>query len=179
MRTMCFIDGENLVFRYQDMVKAGRKPNSSVIHIPDVFAWHIHLRSDDKGVIRVNYYTSAVGTDEKIDKLRDEIGKHVVTPAGHGRRICAHVFKKRKSSNKAKLVDISLTIDALRQVYGDHVDTLFLFSGDADFVPLVKEIMRNGKQVVIGALSSGLSPEMRRIGDQFVDLDDWFFEHVK
>jgi uncharacterized LabA/DUF88 family protein len=179
MRTMTFIDGENLVFRFQDMCKSGRKPNSSTKHISDVFVWHQHLRGEDKNPVRVNYYTSAVGTDEKLDDLRDKIGNTIVAGAGYGRRPCAHVFKKPKSSNKAKLVDISITIDALRHVYGNQVDTVFLFSGDGDFVPLVKEIMRNGKQVVIGAFSSGLSPEMKRIGDQFVDLDAWFFEPVK
>jgi uncharacterized LabA/DUF88 family protein len=179
MRTMSFIDGENLVFRYQDMCKAGRNPNSTVRHVPDVFVWHPHLRGEDRNPIRVNYYTSAVGTDEKLNQLHDEIGNTIVAGAGYGRRPCAHVFKKAKSSNKAKLVDISLTIDALRHVYGDQVDTVFLFSGDGDFVPLVKEIMRNGKQVVIGALSSGLSAEMRRVGDQFIDLDEWFFEPPK
>lgn len=173
---MCFIDGENLVFRYQDMCKAGAKPNaSSLKHIPDVFVWHPHLHGDDRGVVRVNYYTSAVGTDEKIDDIRDEIGKHIINPAGFGRRVCAHVFKKPKASQKAKLVDITLSIDVLGHVHRDQVDCIFLFSGDGGFVPLVKEIMRNGKQVIIGALSSGLSQEMRRVGDQFIDIDSWFF----
>lgn len=176
MRTMCFIDGENLVFRYQEMCKAGKTPNTaSVKHIQDVSVWHPHLHGDDRNVLRVNYYTSAVGTDEKINEIREEIGQYVINPAGYGRRVCAHVFKKPKASNKAKLVDITLSIDALGQVHRDQVDCVFLFSGDGDFVPLVKEIMRNGKQVIIGALSSGLSREMRRIGDQFIDIDPWFF----
>lgn len=179
MRTMVFIDGENLVFRFQDMCKSGRKPNSSIEHAPDVFVWHPHLRGEDRNPTRVNYYTSAVGTDEKLNELRDKIGNMIVSGAGYGRRPCAHVFKKLKSSNKAKVVDINLTIDALRHVYADQVDTVFLFSGDGDFVPLVKEIMRNGKQVVIGALSSGLSPKMKRISNQFIDLDAWFFEPPK
>lgn len=176
MRTMCFIDGENLVLRYQDMVKEGLRPNlTSLKHIPDIFVWHDHLRGDHRDVIRVNYYTSAVGSEEAIDLIRDEISKHVIMGAGFGRRIYAHVFKKLRDSKKSKLVDISITIDSLRHVYGDHADTFFLFSGDGDFVPLVKEILRNGKQVVVGALSSGLNQEMRRIGDQFIDLDQWFF----
>lgn len=176
MRTMCYIDGENLVFRYQEMLQSGLKPNSgSLIHLPDVFVWHPHLRGDEKNVIRVNYYTSAVGTDKRIDEVRDQIGKILSTPAGHGRRVCSHVFKKPKASNKSKLVDISITIDALRDVYRDQVDVAFIFSGDGDYIPLIKEMMRNGKQVVVGALSSGLSPEMRRAGDQFIDLDRWFF----
>ena len=175
-RTMSFVDGENLVFRYQDMVQAGLKPNvSSITHISNIFVWHPHLRGEERDVLRVNYYTSAVGDEEKLDEIRDRIAKIITVPSGYGRRVCAHVFKKPKASNKAKLVDITLTIDALRHAHDNQVDTLYLFSGDADFVPLIKEIMRHGKQVVVGALSSGLSPEMRRVGDQFINLDDWFF----
>ncbi len=175
-RTMCFVDGENLVFRYQDMVQAGLKPNaSSITHIPNIFVWHPFLRGEERDVVRVNYYTSAVGDDDKLDQIRDQIGKVITTPSGYGRRVCAHVFKKPKATNKSKLVDITLAIDALRHVHDDQLDTLYLFSGDADFVPLIKEIMRHGKQLVVGALSSGLNPEMRRVGDQFINLDDWFF----
>lgn len=164
------------MFRYQDMLSAGRTRNAeSLTHIPNIFIWHPHLIGDERNVIRVNYYTSAVGTDESIDQIRDKIASVVVNRAGVGRRICPHVFKKPKASNKAKLVDISIAIDALRDVYRDQVDLISLFSGDGDYIPLIKEMMRNGKQVIVGALSSGLHPEMRRVGDQFIDIDPWFF----
>lgn len=173
---MCFIDGANLVSRYQDLLKEGAKPNlESVKHMQDVYGGHPHFDGGDRSMVRLNYYTSAVDTDERIDEIRDEIGPRVINPAGYGRRVCPHVFKKLRSSTKAKVVHINLTNDALRPVDRDQVDCVFLFSGDGDFVPLVKEIMRNGKQVVIGALSSGINPEMRRIGDQFIDIDKWFF----
>jgi hypothetical protein len=67
---MCFIDHENPVFRYQDMCTAGRKPNShSVVHMPDVFVWRPHIRGEESTVVRVDYYTSAVGSDEKTGQI--------------------------------------------------------------------------------------------------------------
>ena len=85
------------------------------------------------------------------------------------------MFAMMYITKKTKLVDITLAIDALRHTHSNHVDRIVLYSGDGDYVPLVKEIMRAGKQVVVGALSSGLNPEMRLVADQFIDLDEWFF----
>lgn len=70
----------------------------------------------------------------------------------------------------------SLTIDALRHTYNDSMDILYFISGDGDYVPLVQEVMRQGKKVIVGALSDGLNPELRRIPDEFIDLDRVFFK---
>jgi len=38
-RLMAFVDGENLVCRFQAMRDAGRIPHDDMLHIPDVVAW--------------------------------------------------------------------------------------------------------------------------------------------
>src|SRR5258708_1187084 len=69
-------DGENLVFRYQNLLKS-RKLNPSVTHIEDVFVWHPNLAEMMHGwsLMRVNYYTSAVGDEVSIAKLEHTISK--------------------------------------------------------------------------------------------------------
>lgn len=156
---------------------ASRSTNPSVVHIRDVFVWHQHM-----GVVagwstlRINYYTSATATDDKIAGLEEQISKVPVNknyePAG---QVCPRVFKKEAKSKKTKLVDISVTIDALRHSYHRQVDAIWLFSGDGDYLPLIKEIMRNGTQVWLGAFSDGLNPALPRAVDRFIDLDPWFF----
>jgi uncharacterized LabA/DUF88 family protein len=47
--------------------------------------------------------------------------------------------------------------------------------GDSDYVPLVQEVMRQGVQVWVAALSSGLSSSLRHAADGFYDLDPVFF----
>jgi uncharacterized LabA/DUF88 family protein len=89
--------------------------------------------------------------------------------------MCPRVFKKPSNSKKAKLVDISICIDALRHSNNRDVDAIFLLSGDSDYMPLIKEVMRNGTQVWLGAFSSGLSRKLRPLVDQFIDLDPLFF----
>ena len=46
-------------------------------------------------------------------------------------------------------------------------------TGDGDYIPLIQEIMRQGKQVIVGALSNGLNPKLRVVADNFIDLDCW------
>jgi uncharacterized LabA/DUF88 family protein len=56
------------------------------------------------------------------------------------------------------------------------MDILFLLAGDGDYIPLIEEVMRQGKQVHLGAFSDGLSPRLPHIADEFVDLDKYFFD---
>ena len=181
-RTIIFADGENLAIRYQELLKT-KKLNPNVKYIPDVFVWHQNVstcRAWD--LIRVSYYTSMVGDDDAVNKLRNEIAavrypyrtniEHVYTVEG---RMCPHVFKRSNKSQKSKIVDISLAIDVLRHTYNDSLDIVFLLSGDGDYLPIIKEVMRTGKRVVVGAFSSGLNPEIPATADDFIDLDKWFF----
>jgi uncharacterized LabA/DUF88 family protein len=170
------VDGENLVFRYQAML-GSRKPNPNVTHIPDALIWHQHMGGAiGWSLLRVNYYTSATSTDDKIAELEDRISRIVLPkPSESAAQICPRVFKKEARSKKTKIVDISIAIDALRHSYHRDVDAVWLFSGDGDYLPLIKEIIRNGTQVWLGAFSDGLNPALPRAVDRFIDLDQWFF----
>ena len=74
-RMMVFIDGENLVFRYQDMLKDGKNSRSDIVHEPDVFVWHSSMtqQADRHYVLRATYYTYAVGDDPRLNEIRDRI----------------------------------------------------------------------------------------------------------
>jgi uncharacterized LabA/DUF88 family protein len=69
-----------------------------------------------------------------------------------------------------------ITIDVMRHSYTDAVDVVYLFSGDGDFVELVKDAGRGGKRVCVAAFSSGLDPRLRLVADRFALLDDLYFE---
>lgn len=185
-RTFVLVDGENLVFRFQSMLKTGRekKDDQRLVYLPDVCLWHPDiplLGSVVREVIRASYYTTVVGDEEKQNSVRADLARIGYQFYPEKKRLesgslCPHVFKKAKSSQKTKSVDISLTIDALRHTYNDSMDILYLISGDGDYVPLVQEVMRQGKKVIVGALSDGLNPELRRIPDTFADLDYMFLK---
>ena len=175
-RMMIFIDGENLVLRYQNSLKQGRVPNDGTFHIKDVAVWRTEFSNPAQWheILRVTYYTSAVGDEKRVAQVEDEIRrlkffKHrasllpdTVTPC---------VFKKTSKTRSGKGVDIKLCVDVLTHVYRGTTDAILLMSGDGDYEPLITEVLRNGVQVYLSAYTDGLSPRLRNIADSFWSLD--------
>ncbi|MFT3714057.1 MAG: NYN domain-containing protein [Archangium sp.] len=88
----------------------------------------------------------------------------------------AHVFKK--VAKKSKGVDITLARDLLSHAYRDNFDAAVLVAGDADFVPLVEEVKRLGKQVfVLFFATQGTGEELKRHADTFFDFEAKFREY--
>jgi uncharacterized LabA/DUF88 family protein len=179
-RTIVLADGENLVTRYQSMLKDGAEKTEDTKHIQDVFVWHPKFTMCvAMHVIRVSFYTTQVGDEPKLEETRQKIAfcsyqcQISSNEYGVSGNICPHVFKKEKSNQKTKSVDINIAIDALRHTYNDSMDTLFLLTGDGDYIPLIQEVMRQGKRVFVGAFSDGLNPALTFIPDRFFDLDAW------
>lgn len=180
-KVIAFIDGENLVMRYQAMVQEGRTPLPGVKHEPDAFVWAPEISLWSRmDLIRVNYYTSVVGDADEVRRIEHVISETSFKAQGEvymeGKaRLLPHVHKKEKNSRKTKVVDIHLTVDAMRAVATMPVDGIFLASGDGDYEQLLAEIGRSNKQAYLAAFSSGLEPKLKVRVEQFVDLDRIFF----
>jgi len=114
VKSIIFVDGENLTFRYQALLKEGRKPRSGVVHRADVFVWspYIGRPGIDTDIIRINYYTSMVGDEDAVTALKELIA----TQRFHGFQdyygpcqLHPRVYKKPQKSTKSRLVDINIT----------------------------------------------------------------------
>lgn len=181
-RILAFIDGENLTARYQQMVKEGYQPliEDGLVHEPDSFVWVPALtRWTEMDLIRVTYYTSVVGDDDKVARIRRLIGQTRFSCYASGHlgtaQLIPRVHKKPAKSNKTKVVDVDITIDVMRAAASTDIDGIFLVSGDGDYAQLVREVTRTAKQIYVGALSSGLSDSLRLGVENFVELDGMFF----
>jgi uncharacterized LabA/DUF88 family protein len=180
---IAFVDGENLVCRYQEMA-ATRKRRSEVSHFQDAVVWSPQITLwTYMDLIRVNYYTSVVGTDEKVRAIEQEIASITyscrVSDAGlaGSAKLIPRVHKRLANSRKSKVVDVDITLDVMRTALETQVGAIFLLSGDGDYLPLVREVARRtAKQVWLGAFSSGLSEPLRDNVEAFVQLDSMFFE---
>ncbi|WP_428383833.1 NYN domain-containing protein [Nevskia ramosa] len=187
-RSIAFVDGENLVMRYQAMVNSGRTPRDDVIHELDCFVWHPGATKWSMfDFIRINYYTSTTGDMPKIDAL-----KHVIcateyaysythvsgVPDGEA-YLVPHVFHKPSKNTKARNVDLQISIDVLRAAHLNAPEMLLILSGDGDYIPLIQEAARHGKEIWLGAFSSGLNPRLKHHVDVFFELDDIFFLAAK
>ena len=182
-RSILFVDGENLTMRYQDSLAEGRLPAEGVIHQKDVYVWHPKItRNQDFElikVVRVCYYTSVVGDDPKVDAMRRELSSirfdTIADDGGISGQIVPIVFKKLAKSQKTRNVDIQIVIDIMRFAFMDQIDRIYLASGDGDYMPLITEVMRRGKQLELLAFSSGLNDVLPCSVDSFFSLDSVFF----
>ena len=108
VKSILIVDGENLTFRYQEILKTGRKPKDDVIHIPDVFVWHRDIsRLWMLDFYRVLFYSSVVGDEPKIREIKDAISKqifHEDMNQSHNYfgklQIVPWIFKKESKSHK-------------------------------------------------------------------------------
>jgi uncharacterized LabA/DUF88 family protein len=185
-RSILFVDGENLTFRFQEMVALGRTPKPAVVHKPDVYVWHSRVTYDPHGglgnLVRVHYYSSVVGNPDIVETTQREISDIEFLSFGQERnhvgRIVPVIFKKEKKSKKTRNVDLHMIVDVMRYAFTDAIDRVYLATGDGDFLPLISEVMRRGKQVELLAFSSGLSPVLRSRVDRLHILDSTFFEDL-
>ncbi|MBV8549909.1 MAG: NYN domain-containing protein [Acidobacteriaceae bacterium] len=185
---MVFIDGENLCIRCQEMLRnSGFEPIDGAYYIRDAFIWWFYNQNIDfphdpllacnisnhRGgyesinVIRAAYYTSMCGDDLKLEQLKERIWEIKMQPV---------VFKKTRKDGKAKGVDIALTKDMLVQAFFDNYDIAVLVAGDGDYVPVVEEVKRQGKRVVLQFLTAayGLNPRLKLACDDYSDITATF-----
>jgi uncharacterized protein (TIGR00288 family) len=85
------------------------------------------------------------------------------------------VLKRTKNQEKSKGIDVQMSVDILVNAYINNLDTVYIITGDGDFVPVLEEVKRLGKRIYVAAFSSGLHPRIRAVADRLVDLDDCFF----
>ena len=183
-RSILFVDGENLTLRFQEMIAEGREPNKTVKHKQNVYVWHDKITyspySGLSDIIRVHYYTSVTGDQDLVEATQRELSELLFASRGsdghHLGQLVPMVFKKERRSKKTRNVDIQMIVDVMRYAFTDSIERVFLATGDADFLPLISEVMRRGKQVELLALSSGLNPKLRSRVDRLHLLDDTLFE---
>lgn len=125
-----------------------------------------------------------MGDDPLVNSIRKNIAsttfKCITNVTGQTRhtrtgQIVPFVRKKSSRSRKESICDIAIAVDVMRACYRDHAETIWIFSGDGDFVQLVEEVVHSGKTAYVSAFSSGLSSELRLVVDEFIPLDDFFF----
>ena len=183
-RWMMFVDGENFSMRGRDSLHLlGLEPKSGRFFERDVFLWihrveprqlfpPLHQARLENFALRWHYYSAVQGDSARLDDVRDRLLARGFDP---------HVFKKI-AGTKSKGVDITLARDFLGHAHKDTYDAAVLVAGDGDYVPLVEEVKRLGKQVFVLFFEKeglGLSAELRRSADRFFPFDDLFGEFWK
>lgn len=124
-------------------------------------------------LVRALYYTAVI-EDEEFSSIKplidwlDYNGYTVITKP-------AKAFVDAMGHRKIKgNMDIELAVEAIRMA--DHIDHMWLFSGDGDFCSLVAAVQRKGVRVsVVSTITtrpSMVADELRRQADEVIDLAD-------
>ena len=169
---MAFVDGENVTIRGQFLAsEKGIGLREGSWYKKDHFLWIPRRRGGEKSfegypsllshATRASYYTALTGSDGDIREVRESLWNIGFSP---------NVFKKAKNQ-RSKGVDIALCRDMLTHAFRNHYEVAVLVAGDGDYVPLVEQVKRLGKPVLVWFFSEvGLSPELRLASDGFLDL---------
>ena len=178
---MLFVDGENLAIRAAAVAKEAKLSlTEGSYYWKDVFVWlpgltatHV-LAQPKKGnrleayAARAHYYTSLIGSDDKLLEARRRLRLLGFQP---------NVFKRAANQKKSKGVDVTLTKDLLVNAFQNNYDVAVLMAGDGDYVPVIEEVKRMGKAVYVvffTGTESGLNEEVRLCCDKFFTLTSTF-----
>lgn len=177
---MLFVDGENFTIQAEKL--AAHRPVTLTPcdwYRPGVYLWPPGAPATfalvnfglarmplERHAMRAHFYTSVVGSDEDLNGVRKALRTMGFTP---------HVFKKDKSTQKTKGVDIAFATDVLSNAYLNNYEAAVLVAGDGDYLPLVEEIKHAGKLALLWFFDdASLSPQLRLACDAFEPQERYF-----
>jgi len=181
-RWMVFIDGENLAIQGRKVLESSgielpeersklNWPGQELMWLPGLdprrFLTDLPFRfAVQPAAIRAHYYSCASGSSVDVEEAVGWLG---------GLGFHPNVFHKKKKEKKRKQVDITLSKDFLSHAFQDNYDMALLIAGDRDYLPLIEEVQRLGKIVILAFFDSnsgGLSTELKATCDEFIDLSN-------
>jgi uncharacterized protein (TIGR00288 family) len=67
--------------------------------------------------------------------------------------------------------DVRVAIEAMELIYNSDVDVLALATRDADFLPIISEAKRKGKEAVIIGIEPGFSVALQNAADYVIKME--------
>ncbi len=133
-------DGETLYYKHMNFLK--------------------HL--ENKGIKVITRKLQRLSNEERLMKKKDTISR--IDLCRHCRPLVESAFLDlAEMKKKEKGIDVWIAIDMIKYALIDNAcDVCLLVSGDADFVPALELIKRNGKEVLTAMVPWGYSSELRR-----------------
>jgi uncharacterized LabA/DUF88 family protein len=141
----------------------------------DVDYKRLLVEFQSRGALLRAFYFTTIIEDQEYSSIRplidwlDYNGYTVVTKLTKLTKEYVDASGRRKVKGS---MNIELAVNAIE--LADHIDQVFLFSGDGDFRPLLEALQRRGVHVTVVSTMVSQPPmvadELRRQADVFVDL---------
>ena len=154
-RLAIFIDGSNLYHSLEE--NCGRF---------DVdFRAFAQKLAKDRTLLRVYYYNVLRDQNRNPQAYQDQ--QKFLTALDNTPYLEVRLGRSKMRGDTAveKGVDIMISTDMLRLAWDDRYDVATLVSGDGDFAYTVQAVKDTGKQVIVAAFTSNLSPELSSVAD--------------
>ena len=160
-RVMIFIDNSNILHSIQRF-KKGLKID---------YAKLIGLIKGNRELIRTYLFGSY------LPEEKDKALKFYNALLSHGDiEIISKPVKTREREGRQyrieKGVDVALVTYLLKHAFQNTFDIAVLVSGDEDYVDAVKVVKDLGKKVEIAAFKNSIAPELKKIADKFIPIDN-------
>ena len=134
---------------------------SNVFYSQQTLRWRIDYQKlknyfqRECDLVRLYFYTGKIGENHKqaaFLKRMEEYGYHVTSKEVKMIRVSPNTYERKGD------LDAELIIDALKNAPG--FDTCILMSGDSDFAPLLDELKRQHKRVIVMSTRGHISKEL-------------------
>jgi uncharacterized LabA/DUF88 family protein len=167
-RIAIFIDGSNLYHSLEE--NCGRF---------DVdFRAFAQKLTRDRTLLRVYYYNVLRDQNRNPQAYQDQ--QKFLTALDNTPYLEVRLGRSKMRGDTAveKGVDIMIATDMMRLAWEDRYDVAILVSGDGDFAYAVQTVKDTGKQVIVAAFTSNLSPELSSVADDREVLTSDYFADI-
>ena len=167
-RVAIFIDGSNLYHSLEE--NCGRF---------DVdFRAFAQKLAGDRNLLRVYYYNVLRDPNRNPQAYQDQ--QKFLTALDNTPYLEVRLGRSKMRGDVAveKGVDIMVATDLLRLAWDDRYDVAILVSGDGDFAYAVQAAKDMGKQVIVAAFPSNLSPELANAADDRESFTPDYFADI-
>ena len=167
-RLAIFIDGSNLYHSLEE--NCGRF---------DVdFRAFAQKLARDRTLLRVYYYNVLRDQNRNPQAYQDQ--QKFLTALDNTPYLEVRLGRSKMRGDTAveKGVDIMISTDMLRLAWDDRYDVATLVSGDGDFAYTVQAVKDTGKQVIVAAFPSNLSPELSNVADDRESFTPAYFSDI-
>ena len=190
-----YVDGESHYCRTEDRAKKtlGCTSLTQIRRVTGISAHGLAVREDCSFVwdseylagylpARSYYFTSYCGTEEKLHEARTFLRGFVPNFDPEVIKEDKDKRKNRKAGleecaliEKPKGCDINLAVRMIEDAALNNYQGAYLFTSDADYLPLIRSVRRMGKQVILCGYKENLgNPELAYAADEFRDLGGLF-----
>jgi uncharacterized LabA/DUF88 family protein len=190
-RTFVYVDGESHFIRSQDAWRKLHGQHTGLDHLRyigqtddrlilvDSRAKVFWTRKMNPGVHRAYYFTSAVGDEGALHKIKVTLRGFDLEPIVLPERSQAARQRRARLEadcliEKPKGVDIALAVRMLEDSVHQAFDICHLYTSDIDFLPVIEAVRARGKQVCVHGYRDGLSSQSPFLHacDLFTDLEE-------